>query len=805
MGLDRRSLERTPSAPDARETLRPRSSPIPMPSVTIPPTRVLSFVAALVGSLLGVLVSFAAAQPPTGRIVGTVTLRGSSEPLHNVALILLGTSRATVTDDDGRYEFDGVAPGEYSLLAQREHLSDERRTVSVIAGETATSDFSLDLSGAHEHITVTASPVGAVSTFEAFNAVAVRDSFELAKNMTPTLGEALDDLPGVATRAFGPGSARPIIRGFDGDRVLIMQDGVRTGDLSSQSGDHGVSIDPASLERVEVVRGPATLLFGSNAIGGVVNAITPQEAYRHRPLKGLIGQATSDFGSANAQAGVNAGIQFGVGAWRLWGGGGSRRAGDYDTPDGVVPNSASRLANGRVGFGYFGLQPYFSVGYQVEDGRYGVPHAGESHSHGEEDEHAGEEAADELLIDLETQRQSVRVETGLRALETRAVESVSVVLNYLDWQHDEIETEDGVESLGTRFDNETFVIRAEVEQKRAGRLSGRLGVWGQFRDYVATGEEALAPPSTQQAFAVFGYEELDFGRARLQFGGRLEHNSFSADARDAEHGPDDGHDHTIEPPAVRDRTFTGLSASAGLHTALGAASAFVVNVSRTYRAPAIEELYNFGPHAGNQLFEVGNPDLERESALSFDVALRHRSTRFEGEVNGYYYHIDNFVFPVQTGEIEDGLPVGVFLQGDSRFVGFDARGEVELTERLGLTLGAGYVDAQLTETGESLPRIPPFRVTLGLEMDFGGVTVLPELVLAAEQDQTYGAETPTDGYSLLNVTASYLLARSHLAHQFAVRAYNLTNELYRRHTSFIKDLAPEMGRGIALTYSMRFF
>ncbi len=597
-----------------------------MSSVTTSPTRVSSLTAALVALLLGVLVPFAAAQPPTGRIAGTVTLRGSGEPLHNVALILLGTSRATVTDDDGRYEFVGLGPGEYSVLAQREHLSDERKTVSVVAGETATTDFSLDLSGTHEHITVTASPVGAVSTFEAFNAVAVRDSFELAKNMTPTLGEALDDLPGVATRSFGPGSARPIIRGFDGDRVLIMQDGVRTGDLSSQSGDHGVSIDPASLERIELVRGPATLLYGSNAIGGVVNAITPQEAYRNRPLKGLIGQVTSDFGSANAQAGGNAGVQFGAGPWRVWGGGGSRRAGDYDTPDGEVTNSGSRLANARAGFGYFGLRPYFSVGYQVEDGRYGVPYAGESHSHGEDEGHDGEETAGGLLVDLETQRQSIRVETGMRALETRALESFWVVFNYLDWQHDEIETEGGVESLGTRFDNETLVFRAEADQKRAGRLSGRLGVWGQFRDYVATGEEALAPPSTQQALAVFGYEELDFGRARLQFGGRLEHNRFSADPRESEHGEDDGHEHPIEPPEVRDRTFTGLSASVGVHTDLGAGSALVVNLSRSYRAPAIEELYNFGPHAGNQLFEVGNPDLERESALSFDVALRHRSS-----------------------------------------------------------------------------------------------------------------------------------------------------------------------------------
>jgi iron complex outermembrane receptor protein len=319
-----------------------------------------------------------------------------------------------------------------------------------------------------------------VPTFDAFNAVSVRDSLELAKNMTPTLGEALDDLPGVATRSFGPGSARPIIRGFDGDRVLIMQDGVRTGDLSSQSGDHGVSLDPASLERIEVVRGPATLLYGSNAIGGVVNAITPQEAYRNRPLRGLVGQVTSDFGSANGQAGGNVGVQYGAGFWFVWGGGGARRTGDYEAPDGDVPNSASRMANARAGFGYFGVRPYFSIGYQGEDGRYGVPYAGEFHEHGEEEGHgedeghAEEEHAEEVLVDLETRRHSLRVETGVRALEVPAFESFRIVFNYLDWRHDEIEIEDGAEALGTRFDNETFVFRAEADQKRTGRLSGRL-------------------------------------------------------------------------------------------------------------------------------------------------------------------------------------------------------------------------------------------------------------------------------------------------------------------------------------------
>jgi iron complex outermembrane recepter protein len=750
-----------------------------------------------------------AQEQRTGAISGRVTLESTGEPLHNVGIVVVGTGKTTVTDRDGRYRLERVAPGRYRVLAQREHLSDAQREVHVAAGADTSLDFTLQITGVHEHVTVTASPRGVVTPFDTFNAVGVLDSFELARNLTAgTLGRALEDLPGVAERSYGPGTGRPIIRGFDGDRVLIMQDGIRTGDLSSQSGDHGVTIDPASLDRVEVVRGPATLLYGSNAVGGVVNAITPHEAFRTRPLQGLVGHVTTDVGSANAQAGGTGSVQYGQNGWLLWAGGGARRAGDYATPLGDVLNSATRLGHARGGVGYFGGRSFFSVGYQTEDGRYGVPFAGEFHG---QDDHGQDDHDDddhELLVDLATRRHSLRFDTGMRNMANPWLEGLRLTVNYLDWHHDEFEIEDGVEELGTTFDNRTWVLRADFDQRQVGRLSGRFGVWTQFRDYVAKGPEALAPPSTQQAFAAFAYEELDLGRTRVQFGARLEHNRFGVDPRD--HQDDDDHDHDddddhLEPGPVRDRTFTGASASIGLRRALGTDSALVLNLTRSHRAPALEELYNFGPHAGNQLFEIGNTDLERESALSFDVSLRHQTPALRGELNAYYYDIRDFVFPALTGGEEGGLLVARFLQGDSRFTGFDARTEIRLHEHAWVNLGAGYVNAQVRDTGEALPRIPPLRATIGLEVPWRNLRIEPRLRLAASQDRVYGTETPTDGYAVVDVLASYLLPQRHVTHQFTLRTYNLTNELYRQHTSFIKDLAPEMGRGVLFTYAMRFF
>lgn len=600
--------------------------------------------ASILSALFLLIAPLPATALPQQEPAGSGVIRGgvaldNGGAVAGATILVIELGRSIRTDDEGRYELRGVPAGTYRILAQREGLGSLRKTVTVEAGAAVEADFVLELATASEEVTVTASATGETTTFDTFNAVSTLDSLELARNAAPSIGEALAGEPGVAKRGFGPGSARPIIRGFDGDRVLIMSDGVRTGDLSSQSGDHGVSIDPTSVQRIEIVRGPATLLYGSNAVGGVVNTITAQEALRNSRHRGLEFSVTADGGTANEQAGGNGGLTWSEGDVAVWIGGGSRRTDDYDTPAGVVENSATESSNGRLGMGYFGDGGFLSVGYNLEDGRFGIPFAGEFHGHGhgeeaepdeeghepEEDGHAEEEGhSDEehLDIDLTQRRQSLRVEGGLRGLGNGVFDSVRVVFNYLSWQHDELEVDEGTETVGTAFDNQTWVTRAEFEQARTGRLHGKFGFWSQYRDYVATGEEALSPPTRQASFAGFAYEEIDFEGWRVQFGGRLEHNDFAPELRDeAGHGheepeehaeEDEDHDHEgeFEPPTVRDRSFTGASGSAGVHVELPRDLAFVANFTHSHRSPALEELYNFGPHVGNLAFEIGNPDLQ---------------------------------------------------------------------------------------------------------------------------------------------------------------------------------------------------
>ncbi len=772
---------------------------------------------------------------------GTVTLMENGGPVDGALILIIGTGAFTFTDD-GAFEFTNVPAGTYDVIAQREQLTAGFQAITIGGGETATVDFELSLSPVREEVTVTASAaVGAAATLQAFNAVTTVDSFEIARRAPSTIGEALEDEPGIANRSFGPGASRPVIRGFGGDRVLIIEDGIPTGDLSATSDHHGMTIDPNSAERIEIVRGPATLLYGSGVVGGLINIITPHAAYRNlltppesygeTLIDGTRAQLGGDTGSANRQAGTYANLQHSQGNLLYWASGAKRRTGDYDTPEGPVFNTAAELTNARTGLGYFGDRAFASLSLTFEDSRFGLPFEDLFHSHGQEEDshgheaHEPEEAAgeDDTAIDLTSRRRVGRFDLGLRNLNNDFLQGVRTGFHVIDVADDHVDTVGGVDNVDSRISNRTYIKRTLFYQRQLGHFTGRFGTELKYRDFDVTGTEALAPRTDQSTVSVFGYEEVSFGRYRLQLAGRAERNDYkpagrvplpghdgAGDAMDDDgHGHDHGQDDDaededhLEPPDPRDRQFLGVSASVGLHADLGAATAFVANLMQSHRVPGLSELYNYGPHLGN--FEVGNPDLEAETTLGLDFSLRHQSGRVGTDLNFYVYDIENFIFGDHTLEVVDNLRVLDIIQDDSRFVGFDARGSVRLGGQAWASLGIGYVNATLTSTNEAVPRIPPLRATLSVDIPHGAFTVSPELMFAARQDRVFRDETSTPGYAVLNLDASYIWPRQHMAHVLSFTGYNLTNALFRNHMSFIKDLAPEMGRGVKVGYSLRFF
>jgi iron complex outermembrane receptor protein len=732
-----------------------------------------------------------------GTIEGTVTLP-NGDLAHQASVLISELGRVVETDEDGRFRFDDVVTGTFEVVAYQVALDSVPQSVTVSMGEISTVDIVLRLSPIRTEVTVTAT--GREQTaFQTVQSVTSLDAFDLSEVMAGSLGELLDGELGIAKRSFGAGSARPVVRGFDGDRVLVMQDGVGVGALASQSGDHSEPIDPSNVERIEVLKGPATLLYGSNAVGGVVNAISSHQEVDAQPHQGVRGQVSTALGSANAQAGGSFNVEVGTGGWMLWAGGGGQRTADYESPIGTIDNSKSRISNGNVGLGWFSERGFASIDYKANDGRYGIPFAGEFHADPEEE---GEEELDE--VDLAFRRHNVRLNTGLRNLGSW-LDGFELSLNYSDWNHDEVERfQDGNQAIGTTFENQQFAYRGVFTQRTSGGLSGSFGFQGTVRSYEAIGEEALAPPVDQDMFAVFALEEFDLEGVRVQVGGRIETNRYEPIGlvERAQNDAGGGGPGLVDLP---NRDFTGASAGIGARFDLWPNGALVANFTSSFRSPALEELYNFGPHVGNLAFEVGNEDLNRERSNGFDFSLRHEQDSLRGEANFFYYDFNEFVYLAPGDEIIDGLVEADWTQDNARFVGTELKLDLEVRENLWVNLAMDVVDAELTTTGMSLPRMPPLRGKVGLDFRYAGLSLRPEAVMAAPRNDIFDTETPTAGYTVFNLAAAYTLPQQHFSHHFSVNFFNMGDRLYRNHVSFIKDLAPEIGRGVRFSYAMKFF
>lgn len=721
-------------------------------------------------------VSVFAQTVPTGNTIsGKVTYTADQSSLHGATVQIVQLKKTVQTDNSGNYKFENIPAGRYTVLVKMDGFSDSAKTVD-LNGNT-TLDFELQIAGVREQVTVTAtgSDQAVGESFQSVNAVS---SNVIAERASTSIGEVLEGESGVAKRSFGAGSSRPVIRGFDGDRVLVAQDGVRSGSLGSQSGDHGEPVDTLSVERIEVVKGPATLLYGSNAIGGVVNAISSHEDTAHEGFRGFF---TGVAGTNNKQLGGSGGLEYGFKKFMIFGDGSLQRADNFHTPLGVVPNSGSNSKSGSVGAGYYDLKSWFTGNYNYDTRRYGIPYANFIESGGVSNEDT----------DISMRVYNLKFNGGFRDFNS-FVTGGKFTFNYNKYQHQEIADN----TVDTTFHNQTYSYRAMFEQKPIEKLTGRFGFDGFNRAYLVDGAERLIDGKVKQnSFSAFGLEELNLGRVSFQFGGRVEHNGYNP-----------------ENTSLLNKSFTGVSGAAGIRVGLWNGGSFVANYSNSYRAPALEELYNNGPHVGTVSFEIGNQNLKRERSNGLDLGLRHQANKIRFETNFYYYRINNFVYLAYVDEnnngvidIQDNLPVARYSQNNASYTGAEVSVDADVNKYLGVFVKGDIVRAKLIDSNLNLPRIPPAHLTLGMEFKYKGLSVKPEGSFASPQNKLYPLEIRTPGYGLFNVTASYIIGKPHYAHIFGVNAYNLFDKEYRNHLSFIKDLAPEIGRGVRFTYTFRFF
>lgn len=581
----------------------------------------------------------------------------------------------------------------------------------------------------------------------------------------PTLGETIGKLPGVQSSFFGNGVGRPVIRGMDGPRVAVLSGGLGSQDVSTVSQDHGVAIEPFLADQIEVLKGPATLLYGSGAIGGLVNVVNGRIA--ERPLDETVsGRAELRHDSvSNGDTGMMRVDAMGAdGALVLHADAVYRNQKDYDTPLGVQRNSFIDTRTGALGASLVGDAGFLGFSASRYENDYGNP--GEP----------GDLAAGDRGVRLEMKQSRFEAKAGINQ-PFGIFSGLRASVARTDYEHVEFEGDE----VGTRFLNTGTEGRLELTHQPFGDWVGAIGVQASTREFEAIGAEAFVPATRSKAAGLFVTEQGKWNRLQLDLGARIDRVESSPENADK-------------------RSFSPLSLSAGALWKFNDAWRLSFNLDRAERAPAEEELFADGPHVATESFEIGNAALSKERANQAEIGVHFHGDRFEAKASVYETRFDGFVYLADTGLVVDDLPVRQWTQADATFRGFEAELITHLVDndagKLDLRLFGDRVRAQL-DAGGNLPRIVPSRVGADLGWDTGAWRASLGAVRYARQGEIAAGETSTAGYTLVNAHLAYHRDNDRYGWELFLDGSNLSDEVARVHTSFLKDSVVMPGRGVS--------
>ncbi len=656
-------------------------------------------------------------------------------------------------------------------------------------------------------VPVTGNPLE-VGSDELVVPVSVLNGRDLSLQRESTLGETLKSIPGVSATYYGPGASRPIIRGLDGDRVKIMQNGIGILDASSLSFDHAVALDPIVIEQIDVVRGPAALLYGGSGVGGVVNAIDhriPKES-----LDGLVGRGEVRYGGADNQKNGAAVVDVGNGLFAMHLDAYKRDSDDLSIPGfqassrlraqqaqngdpvdlrkGTLQNSSASGDGGAIGASLTFDKGYAGFSFSTFNSNYGSV------------------AEPAVRIDMESNRWDLSSEFHDLG---SVINRVKFRLAHTDYHHSEIEG--GV--IGTTFKNNGYEGSIEAAHGKIGNISGVVGAQFQNTDFSALGDEAFIPHTNTDTKAVYIYEEMPvdlFGEnaLKLSLGGRFEHADISSDGG----GPDDVNLAPGNPRfgSAQAKSFNPASAAFGALYSFNANWSLAGNLAHTERNPTYNELFANGPHIATGQYEIGNANLSKESSNGVDTQIRWKSDKNSFSVGAFYTKFDNFLSLANTGVVrgvdgsltpavgDETLDEATITGVHATFKGFESEGKFRVYERVGeldLKLRGDYVNATNDSTGKPLPRISPLKLGMGLDYKLNRFGAKLDILHAFKQDRIDTFELATDGYTNVNATVTYLIPSAFHLEAFA-KANNLLDEEIREHASFLKDIAPLGGRSL---------
>jgi iron complex outermembrane receptor protein len=615
------------------------------------------------------------------------------------------------------------------------------------------------------------------------------------------LGDTLNGLPGISSTAFGPGASRPVIRGLGAERVQVLTNGIGVIDASAASPDHAVTGDPLGAERIEILRGPATLAYGGGAAGGVVNVIDglivdqlPSETFS---AAGYAGYTSADEGkTAAARVTGVSGPLVGVLSWT------GRESSDLEIPGwaesdilheaeeaehgheharegmpGRLENSGVESQSFSGGLSLVGDDGFIGLAIRRQENKYGIV-GGHEHEEDEEAEPVSSgigplaigvaavgEAPEQPFIDMEQTRYDLR---GGWNFSNGPFERVTGSLSVVDYQHIEFE---GPGEPGTVFTNEGYEARVEAQHAEFMGLEGSIGWQASSRDFRAVGDEAFVSPTVTDQAGVFIFETYETGEWGVEGGLRLDKVK-------------------VDNSLFGSREFDTLNASFGVHGHVTENLFLGATINSTERAPTDVELFADGPHLATRQYEVGDATLDTERGISFEASARWESGPLEIGASIYNFAFSDFIYLAPTGAEQDELPVFLATQADADFTGAELTASYALGDNFGATWaldGAVDVVRGKVDGGGNLPRIPPASAMLGLQADTGFVKARLEARWADDQTRVADFELPTDGWTVLDLSTTWRVSPGV---DLIVAGTNLTDEEVRYHASPLKDLAP---------------
>ncbi|MFT5426480.1 MAG: iron complex outermembrane receptor protein [Gammaproteobacteria bacterium] len=631
-----------------------------------------------------------------------------------------------------------------------------------------------------EDVTVTARPLRSQSLEHIAQPVSVINGDELELKKSASIGETLSLEPGVTSSNFGVYASRPIIRGLGGSRVLVAEGGISSLDVSTISGDHAVTIDPLHTEQIEILRGPATLLYGSGASGGMVNVVTNRipEYLSDFELK-----LNTGFNANNLEKSYAFNTTGSIDNFTFHVDGTRRDAKNYDSSRGTVGNSFYDNTDFNVGtslvehWGFAG----FSLGHF--ESTHGIPLDFDNPD-------------EQPFIDTEQDRIDLAAQVNLN---TRYIESIRFRAAHNDYQH--IEFEDSV-TPGTTFDNNQWEGRLEIQHAKLGLWTGTLGTQLGLRSLKAVGDEAFIPPTKSKTVAVFIHEAIDLDRFYFEMSGRYEKQ------RD-------------EPSSASTVNNDAFSVSVGSHYQLTDTLSLGIALSRNQRIPTVEELFANGPHLATAAFELGAKDLDIETQNTMDLSVANESGRWTWNINLFLNYIEDYIFLQgldldnngtvdevdETGTAAGELRLLQYQQANTLFYGTEAKSSFKIFQNtssdLDLSFFGDWVRAK-RDGDINISRISPARLGMGLLYKRDQLTAKLDLITVLDQKDSGPLETDTDGYTLLNMSMNYRLNNDSIPLAIQLKANNLLDEYGERHTSLIKERSPIMGRAISIGLSVNF-